>query len=63
MIAASGRQQKASIHASYTLSEYLCRPRKANVSVIKIADILETRLTFQLEGEVVCQMAAFVIAT
>lgn len=67
MIAASGRQQKASIHASYTLSEYLCRPVRNAWSVISTVLGLPNRtvariLTLKLEGEVICQMPTFVIA-
>lgn len=61
MMAASGRLQKDSMQASYTRSEYLCRPGRANQYARHL--LKQNRPTFQLKGKVVGQMPTFVIAT
>ena len=59
IIAANGSEQKDSMHASYTRSEYLCLPELVALARKERRKI--SSLTFQLESEVVSQMSALVI--
>lgn len=59
MIAANGSEQKDSMHASYTRSEYLCLPELV-VSAWKERRKIVS-LTLELESKVVGQMSALMI--
>ncbi len=59
MTAANGSAQKDSIHASYTRSLYLCLPTWNKCMHCQCEP---GQLTFEFEGEIVCQMSAFMIS-
>lgn len=53
MMAARGREQKDSIHASYTRSLYLCLPSSVGLGSGKKRVVKGSKLTFQFEREVI----------